>query len=83
MFAIPANQEFVFLETEENLMKEWTSFYLNSLISFCSNPNTGKLNFLLSASHILTEQKWYLIALYIFQNKIIVTMDLKVYQNRL
>lgn len=38
--AVPLNQEFVFIETETNVMKDWTSFYLNSLISFCTNPNT-------------------------------------------
>jgi hypothetical protein len=40
LFAIPANQEFVFVQTKVNPLSDRTAHMVNSLVGFCKDPNS-------------------------------------------
>jgi hypothetical protein len=40
LFAIPANQEFVFVQTKVNLLSDRNAHMVNSLVGFCKDPNS-------------------------------------------
>nr|CAD7597733.1 unnamed protein product [Timema genevievae] len=40
LFAIPANQEFVFVNTKVDPSKDRLSYMVNSLVNFCKDPNS-------------------------------------------
>lgn len=41
MFAIPANQEYVFMDDSPEVL-DWNEFLTNSLISMCNSSSVGK-----------------------------------------
>ena len=40
LFAIPANQEFVFVQTKLDPLRDRVSHMVNSLVDFCKDPNS-------------------------------------------
>lgn len=40
LFAIPANQEFVFVQTKVDPLRDKISHMVNSLVDFCKDPNS-------------------------------------------
>ena len=40
LFAIPANQEFVFVQTKLDPLRDRISHMVNSLVDFCKDPNS-------------------------------------------
>lgn len=38
LFAIPANQEFVFIPTSKDSVKDWKTELIDSVINLCNNP---------------------------------------------
>jgi len=52
IFAIPANQEYVFMDDSPDQVLDWDEFLTNSLINLCNSTSVGmyslhKLNILL------------------------------------
>lgn len=41
MFAIPANQEYVFMEDSPDQILDWDEFLTNSLINMCNSSSVG------------------------------------------
>lgn len=41
IFAIPANQEYVFMDDSPDEVLDWTEFLTNSLINMCNSSSVG------------------------------------------
>lgn len=41
MFAIPANQEYVFMDDSPDQILDWDEFLTNSLINMCNSSSVG------------------------------------------
>lgn len=41
IFAIPANQEYVFMDDSPDQVLDWNEFLTNSLINMCNSPSVG------------------------------------------
>lgn len=41
IFAIPANQEYVFMDDSPDQVLDWEEFLTNSLINMCNNSSVG------------------------------------------
>ncbi|XP_075222842.1 nonsense-mediated mRNA decay factor SMG8 isoform X2 [Lycorma delicatula] len=41
LFAIPANQEFVYVEIENKIIEDWQAYLLNSMVDLCRHPNSN------------------------------------------
>lgn len=44
MFAIPANQEYVFMDDSPDQILDWDEFLTNSLINMCNSSSIGNMN---------------------------------------
>jgi len=43
IFAIPANQEYVFMDDSPDQVLDWDEFLTNSLINLCNSSSVGML----------------------------------------